>query len=329
MSGPPAVLQKEAIIPRNNGLEPAWPVLDYPAWRNSALTLQLWMQIIGKIRLVQTPWLNHSWHVPFYVSSRGLQTSPIPFGRETVDVEFDFVGHRLLCRASIGSSAALDLKPMSVASFHREVMSLFERLGCPVRISHEPSEFPDPIPFDQDHTHADYDASAVHRFWRALLHADNALKLFRTGFLGKASPVHFFWGGFDLAVTRFSGRKAPSHPGGIPGLSDHVTREAYSHEVSSAGFWPGSDRYPDAAFYAYAYPEPAGFRDWPVAVEARYVAELGEFILPYRAVQAALDPDGSLQNFLEATYAAAATLGKWDRSALECVRGQPGKPRPL
>jgi hypothetical protein len=278
---------------------------------------------------VQTPWLNHSWHIPFYLSSRGLQTSPIPFGRETVDVEFDFVDHRLICRSSSGSNSALDLKPMSVAAFHREVTSLFENLAFPFRISLEPSEFPDPIPFDRDHAHADYDPSAVHRFWRALLQADNALKLFRTSFLGKASPVHFFWGGFDLAVTRFSGREAPLHPGGIPGLSDRVTREAYSHEVSSAGFWPGNDRYPHAAFYAYAYPEPDGFRDWPVGPEARYVAELGEFILPYRAVQTACDPDGLLQEFLETTYAAAATLGGWDRAALECSRGQPGKPRPF
>jgi hypothetical protein len=319
----------EATIPGSDSVEPAWPVLDYPAWRNSALTLQLWTQIIGKIRLAQTPWLNHSWHVPFYVSSRGLQTSPIPFGCETVDLEFDFVGHRLVCRASTGSSAALDLKPMSVASFYREVRLLFERLPFPVTISREPSEFPDPVPFDQDHAHADYDATAAHRFWRALLQADRALKLFRTGFVGKASPVHFFWGGFDLAVTRFSGREAPLHPGGIPGLSDRVTREAYSHEVSSAGFWPGNDRYPHAAFYAYAYPEPAGFRDWPVGPEARYVAELGEFILPYRAVQTAREPEALLQEFFEATYAAAATLENWNRPALECPRGEPAKPRPL
>src|SRR5919112_711972 len=236
-----------------------WPELSYPDWRETAATLQLWTQIVGKIRLSLTPWLNHGWHVPLYVSARGLTTSPMPTGREVLEIEFDFIAHRLLLRTSRGDERTLPLRPQSVAQFHADLMKLLGDIGIQVSINEMPNEVPDPIRFSEDRVHASYDGDAAHRFWRALVQADRVFKVFRSSFLGKASPVHFFWGSFDLAVTRFSGRHAPAHPGGVPGLPDEVTREAYSHEVSSAGFWPGSDAYPEAAFYSYAYPMPKGF----------------------------------------------------------------------
>jgi hypothetical protein len=306
-----------------------WPDLDYPHWRDTALTLQLWTQIVGKIRLTLTPWLNHGWQAPFYVTARGLGTSGIPAGEALIDIEFDFVDHRLLCRSSRGDARAIALRPMSVAAFYDEVMAAMDGLGVAVTIHPLPNEVVDPIPFREDHVHASYDPDAAHRFWQALVRIDRVLRLFRTGFLGKASPVHLFWGSFDLAVTRFSGRPAPLHPGGVPGLPDRVTREAYSHEVSSAGFWPGSDAYPQAAFYAYAYPEPPGFRDCPMPAGAGFDTRLGEFILPYDAVRTAPDPDALLLDFLTATYQAAADNGGWDREALECPLGVPGRPRAL
>jgi Family of unknown function (DUF5996) len=306
-----------------------WPELDYPSWRDTALTLQLWMQIVGKIRLSRTPWLNHSWQVPFYVTACGLGTSPIPFGHEALEIEFDFLAHRLVCRTSLGSEAVLALTPMPVADFYAGLVQRLADLGVEVDIYARPSELIDAIPFADDRLHAAYDADAAHRFWRVLLQADRLLKTFRTGFLGKASPVHFFWGGFDLAVTRFSGRRAPLHPGGIPNLPDRITQEAYSHEVSSAGFWPGSDAFPQAAFYSYAYPQPAGFADAPVPDGAAFDAGLGEFILPYDRVRRARDPDALLLDFLEATYAAAAIHGDWDRGALECSLGRPNHPRKI
>jgi hypothetical protein len=309
--------------------ESAWPDLPYAPWRDTAATLQLWAQIVGKVRLKLTPWLNHGWHVPLYVSARGLATSPVPFGTEVLELEFDLLQHRLVARTSRGEDMALGLEPMTVAAFYARVMDLLQRLGVAVAINPMPNEVPNPIPFPQDTTHAAYDAAAAHRFWRALLQADRVFKLFRSGFLGKVSPVHFFWGSFDLAVTRFSGRRAPLHPGGIPGLPDAVTREAYSHEVSSAGFWPGSDAFPHAAFYAYAYPEPPGFRDRPVPAHARFDAQLGEFVLPYDAVRTAADPGALLLEFLSATYAAAADTGNWDRAALECAIGVPGRVRSM
>jgi hypothetical protein len=304
-----------------------WPDLPYPAWRDTAATLQLWTQIVGKVRLALTPWLNHGWQVPLYVTARGLSTSPIPVGHEIFELEFDFIGHRLLARTSRGEERTLPLKPQTVAAFHRRVVALLSSIGVAVAINEMPNEVPNPIAFSQDHTHASYDAAAAHRFWRALVQVDRIFKLFRTGFLGKASPVHFFWGSFDLAVTRFSGRAAPLHPGGVPGLPDAVTREAYSHEVSSAGFWPGNEAFPRAAFYSYAYPEPAGFRDWPVTAGAHFDESLGEFILPYDTVRAAAEPDVLLLDFLSTTYAAAAETGAWDRAALECPIGMPARPR--
>src|SRR3954451_17446902 len=238
-----------------------WPALPYPAWRETAATLQLCTQIVGKVRLTLTPWANHGWQVPLYVTARGLGTSPIPVGSEILELEFDFIGHRLAARSSGGAEGALPLQPQAVADFYRAVVDLLNGMGIAVAINEMPNEIPDPIRFSQDRTHAAYDAAAAHRFWRALVQVDRVFKLFRSGFLGKASPVHFFWGSFDLAVTRFSGRRAPPHPGGVPGLPDPIVREAYSHEVSSAGFWPGNDAFPHASFYSYAYPEPPGFRD--------------------------------------------------------------------
>ncbi len=306
-----------------------WPDLPYPAWRDTAATLQLWTQIVGKVRLKQTPWLNHGWHVPLYVTARGLGTSAIPVGSEILEIEFDFIGHRLIARTSRSEERTIPLEPQTVADFYRRVLDLLNGIGVAVRIDEMPNEVPDPIRFSQDRTHVSYDAAAALRFWRALVQVDRVFKLFRTGFVGKASPVHFFWGSFDLAVTRFSGRTAPRHPGGVPGLPDAVTREAYSHEVSSAGFWPGNDAFPEAAFYAYAYPEPAGFRDRPVTPGARFDAGLGEFILPYDTVRAATAPDTVLLDFLSTTYLAAAETGGWDRAALECPMGVPGQVRPI
>lgn len=304
-----------------------WPVLNYPDWRDTALTLQLWTQIVGKIRLSLSPWLNHGWQVPLYVTPRGLGTAAIPAGETMIDIEFDFVDHRLICRSSSGETRFIALRPMTVAAFYAEVMTTVAALGVRVQINRQPNELPDPIPFDEDMVHTSYDGLAARRFWQALVQVARVFGLFRSGFLGKVSPVHFFWGSFDLAVTRFSGRPAPLHAGGVPGLPDRVTREAYSHEVSSAGFWPGSDTFPQAAFYSYAYPEPPGYRSSPVPKEATFEEVLGEFVLPYAAVRDAPDPDAVLLNFLSQTYAAAADHGDWDRSALECALGVPGQPR--
>ena len=306
-----------------------WPDLPYAAWRETAATLQLWTQIVGKVRLTLSPWLNHGWHVPLYVTARGLGTSPIPFGSDILEMEFDFISHRLVARTSRGEERALPLQPQAVADFRVRVIDLLKGIGVAGAFSDMPNEVPHPIRFSQDRVHAAYDAAAAQRFWRLLIQADRIFKLFRTGFLGKVSPVHFFWGSFDLAVTRFSGRPAPLHPGGVPALPDAVTREAYSHEVSSAGFWPGSEAFPEAAFYSYAYPEPPGFRDRPVTAGAYFDAKLGEFILPYDKVRAAADPDALLLDFLSTTYAAAADCGGWDRAALECPMGVPAQVRRL
>jgi hypothetical protein len=310
-------------------MDEPWPPLDYSDWRDTAATLQLWTQIVGKVRLALTPWLNHGWQVPLYVSARGLTTSLIPAGALAIDIEFDFVEHRLVCRSSRGDVQTVALRPISVAQFYEEVMAALAALGVEVSIYAVPNEVADPIPFQEDQTHANYDADAARRFWQALVRVDRVLRLFRTGFIGKASPVHLFWGSFDLAVTRFSGRKAPLHPGGVPGLPDRVTREAYSHEVSSAGFWPGGDAFPHAAFYSYAYPEPPGFRDRPMPGGAAYDETLGEFVLRYDAVRRAPQPEAMLLDFLEASYAAAADCGRWNRAALECPLGRPGVPRPI
>jgi len=304
-----------------------WPELEYREWRETALALQLWLQVAGKVRLTLTPWLNHSWQVPYYVTARGLATSPIPHDGRIFDLEFDFLSHRVMGRDSSGAVSEFPLGAMSVADFYRRVMALLAELGVQVQITELPSELVNALPFERDQARRPYDSKTVENFFRALINADGIFKLFRTSFLGKASPVHVFWGGFDLAVTRFSGRRAPLHPGGIPGLSDRVTREAYSHEVSSAGFWPGNHAYPHAAFYSYAYPEPKGFRDAAMPLGATYDAQMGEFILPYDIVRKSPAGEKLVMDFLQATYAAAADLGKWDRAALECATGVPGKPR--
>ena len=300
----------------------------YADWSEAALTLQLWTQIVGKVRLALTPWLNHSWHVPFTVTARGLGAT-MPAGDEIVEFEFDFLRHRLVARTSAGVDRALPLEPRTVADFYAEVLRLLAGLGVDVTPSGQPSEIPDAIPFAADRVHSAYDPEAAHAFWRILISADRVLKLFRTGFIGKASPVHFFWGSFDLAVTRFSGRRAPLHPGGVPGLSDRVVREAYSHEVSSAGFWPGGPAYPHAIFYSYAYPEPPGFRAARVSAPAHFEESLGEFVLPYAALPKSGDPDAAVLRFLSETYAAAADCGAWDRAGLDCPFGVPGRPRPI
>jgi len=310
-------------------LRAAWPRLDYAAWRDTGATLHLWTQIVGKVRLELTPWLNHGWQVPLYVNAHGFGTSPIHAGGGVVEIDFDFVAHRLIVRSSDAADRGFALGPMSVAAFYRRCMAELAAIGIRVAIDVVPNEVPDPIRFPDDEAHAAYDAPAAHAFWRALVQADRVFRLFRTAFLGKASPVHLFWGALDLAVTRFSGRPAPLHPGGIPGLPDAVTREAYSHEVSSAGFWPGNDAYPQAAFYSYAYPAPPGFARAKVEPpEASWSAAMGEWLLPYEAVRSAPDPDATLLRFLQTSYRAAADLAQWD-PALECAVGVPGQPRAL
>jgi hypothetical protein len=306
-----------------------WPELAYSGWRDTVATLQLWTQIVGKIRLSLTPWVNHSWQVPLYVTARGLGTSAIPIGSEILEIEFDFIAQQLLVRTSAGDEQSFALEPQTVAAFYSRVVDLLRSVGVTVAINELPCELPNPIRFSQDELHKAYDRSAAHRFWRALVQIDRVFKLFRSGFLGKVSPVHFFWGSFDLAVTRFSGRSAPPHPGGVPGLPDAVTREAYSHEVSSAGFWPGNDTFPQAAFYSYAYPQPAGFAERSVTAGTEYNRTLGEFILPYDTVRNAADPEHTLLDFLSSTYVAAADGAKWDREGLECSMGAPGRVRPV
>lgn len=295
-----------------------WPSLPLEAWRETYATLHLWLQIVGKVRLTQSPWVNHSWHVTLYPTAAGLTTSSIPYGDRAFQIDFDFLAHRLHVRSSDGRSAGFALEPLSVAAFYRRLMEEMGKLDIQVHIRKKPNEIPDVIPFDQDEVHRAYDPEYVNRFWRILLQADRVFTAFRARFIGKCSPVHLFWGAPDLAVTRFSGRPAPQHPGGIPNLPDWVTREAYSHEVSSCGFWPGGGAIPYAAFYAYAYPEPAHFSDATVRpAEAFYSPDYREFILPYDVVRRSPSPDDTLLWFLQSTYDAAANLGNWDRSALE------------
>ena len=306
----------------------AWPDLPYGAWKDTYATLHLWTQIAGKVRLALTPWLNHSWQVTLRVTARGLATPPIAHGGSDLQIEFDFIDHVLWLRVSDGQVRRVALRPMAVAEFYAELLRALSALGIDVRINDMPNEIVDAIPFAADRVHASYDPEFANRFWRVLLRAHEVLSLFRTGFLGKASPVHFFWGSFDLAVTRFSGRRAPPHPGGVPHLPDSVAREAYSHEVSSAGFWPGGGPVDYAAFYSYAYPAPDGFAAAPVRpAEAFFSKELGEFVLPYDAVRTAHDPRQVLMDFLQSTYDAAANLGRWDRAELECALGEPGRVR--
>jgi len=298
--------------------EQIWPSLDYAAWRDTCATLQLWTQIAGKIRLALGPWINHSWGVTLYVTSRGLTTSLIPYGTRAFEIEFDFIRHQLRITTADGDERAIKLQPQSVASFYREVMSILRELAIEVQIGMKPNETLEAIPFDRDEKHAAYDPEYANRFWRVLLQADRIFKEFRSRFCGKCSPVHFFWGSFDLAVTRFSGRSAPPHPGGIPHLPDAITREAYSQEVSSLGFWPGNDQIPTALFYSYAYPSPDGFADAKVKpAVASFHPQLREFVLPYHDVRRAESPDDAILEFAQSTYDAASTLAKWERAALE------------
>ena len=308
----------------------SWPELPYAEWKDTCATLHLWTQVVGKVRLAKTPWVNHSWHVALYATARGLSTSTIPDGRRSFELELDFLDHELRLATSDGGLERVKLEPKSVADFHAEVLGALARMGVEVKIDERPNEIPDAIPFSQDRVHQSYDPEYAGRFWHALSSADRVFKDFRTSFLGKCSPVHFFWGSFDLAVTRFSGRDAPAHPGGVPALPDSVAREAYSHEVSSAGWWPGGGMTDYPAFYSYAYPEPEGFRAARVEpAAARFDEGLGEFVLPYDDVRASADPDAALMAFLHTTYVAAADAARWDRAALECEPGRPGVPRAL
>jgi hypothetical protein len=307
-----------------------WPELPTAAWRETYATLHLFTQIVGKIRFKRSPWLNHSWHVALYVTARGLSTSPIPDGGRSFQIDFDFIAHDLRISTSDGAQRQFALTGQSVASFYKAMMAALAELGIDVEIDEMPNELPEPIKFSQDTEHASYDSDAVRRLFQILVNADRLFKQFRTGFLGKASPVHFFWGSFDLAVTRFSGRRAPRHPGGVPNLPDAVACEAYSHEECSAGFWPGGGAVDYPAFYSYAYPEPPGYRGVKVRPDAAFFSEvLGEFILPYDAVRTAADPDQILLEFLQSSYEAAANCAKWDREALECAPGRPGVVRPV
>jgi hypothetical protein len=301
-----------------NGKSNQWPALPFAEWKDTSSTLHMWTQIVGKIRLTLSPWTNHSWHVTLYLTSRGLTTSPIPHGAYTFEIQFDFIDHQLLIDKSDGTRRTIPLKPQSVAEFYRSVMKALSDLELPVTINTTPNEIENPISFDHDDEHRSYDPEYANRFWRVLVQSDRVFKEFRSRFCGKCSPVHFFWGSFDLAVTRFSGRPAPPHPGGVPHLPDEITREAYSQEVSSLGFWPGNAAAPTPIFYSYAYPEPPGFAQAKIQPDtALYLAKLREFILPYDEVRTAEKPDQVLLDFAQSTYDAASKLGKWDRDALE------------
>jgi len=304
-----------------------WPHLDYLGWRDTCSALHLYLQVAGKYRLAHTPWLNHSWHATFYVTPRGLISSPIPDG-PGIEILFDVHDHRVIGTSGDGRQAAFDLAATTVAQFHADFVRLVSDLGGTPTFDRRPNEVPDPVPFDEDHRDRPYDGDAVQRFHQALMAVDRVFKTFRTSFLGKSSPAHLFWGSFDMAITRFSGRRAPLHPAGVPALPDEVAQEAYDHEVSSAGFWPGGGGIDYPAFYAYAYPAPNGYRAASVRPDAAFWHEgLSEFVLPYEAVQSAPDPDAALLAFLVSTYEAAADLGGWDRDLLECAPGQPGTVR--
>ena len=301
-----------------NGVSNSWPSLPFAEWQDTAITLHMWTQIVGKVRLTLSPWTNHSWHVTLYVTSRGLTTSPIPHGASTFEIRFDFIDHKLRILKSDGAVQVIELRPKSVASFYREVMAALSELKIDTRINTTPNEVEPAIPFDEDDKHRSYDPEYANRFWRVLLQSARVFQEFRSRFCGKCSPVHFFWGSFDLAVTRFSGRLAPPHPGGVPNLPDAITREAYSQEVSSLGFWPGNAAVPTPVFYSYAYPEPPGFAEAKIQPDAAvYEPKLREFILPYEAVRTAENPDQALLEFAQSAYDAASKLGKWDRAALE------------
>jgi hypothetical protein len=290
-----------------------WPALPLQQWKDTCATLHMWTQVVGKIRLALTPLINHWWNVPLYVNARGLTTSPILSGNHPFELSFDFLDQQLVLQLSEGIRKSFPLKAMSVADFYRDLMQMLRSSGIEVKIWRMPVEVPNPIPFDQDRVHDTYDPEAARTFWRILLSVERVFEEFRSSFLGKCSPIHFFWGSFDLAVTRFSGRRAPERPG-----ADLITREAYSHEVSSVGFWPGSGNIAGPAFYSYAAPEPSGFRDWPARPgAARYDTQLGEFLMMYDDVRTSASPSAALLDFCQSTYEAGATLGNWDRNALE------------
>lgn len=303
-----------------------WPPLPLAEWADTYATLHMMTQVVGKIRLACAPMVNHWWQVPLYVTARGLSTSAMPHGDRTFQLDFDFLDHALRVAVSDGGQRSVDLRPGPIAQFYGEVMDTLRALGVPVRIWPRPVEVEHPIPFDQDVQHTAYEPEHAHRCWQVLRQVDRALAEFRSGFVGKCSPVHFFWGSFDLAVTRFSGRRAPEHPGGIPNLADRVAREAYSRECSSCGFWPGSGAVQEPAFYAYIYPEPAGYREHPVRpAEAYYSEAMREHILPYEAVRRSPDPDRTLQEFFQSTYEAGAELAHWHRAELEQDVPGPGR----
>ncbi|MDM7928837.1 DUF5996 family protein [Blastomonas fulva] len=305
-----------------------WPRLDYLCWRETCSALHLYLQVAGKYRLAHSPWLNHSWNATFYVTPLGLASSPIPDG-PGIELLFDLREHRVLGASGDGHRASFALEPTTVAAFHANFVKLVSDLGGTPSFHGTPNEVPYPMPFAEDHRDRPYDGEAVQRYHQALVAIDRVFNRFRTGFLGKSSPVHLFWGALDLAVTRFSGRRAPLHPGSIPALPNDVAQEAYDREVASAGFWPGGGGIDYPAFYAYAYPSPTGFHAAPVQPDATFWHEqLGEFVLPYDAVQAADDPDATLLAFLTSTYDATADLGGWDRDLLECTQGRPRQVRP-
>ena len=304
-----------------------WPALPLARWQDTYATLHIWTQIVGKTRLALAPMENHWWQVALYVTPRGLTTSAMPSGARTLAVDFDFIDHQLYLRTSDGATRAVPLVPQAVADFYAAYLAALRSLDIDVKIMPVPVEVETAIPFAEDREHVSYDADAANRWWYILVQVDRLLKQFRGRFLGKASPVHFFWGSFDLATTRFSGRRAPPHPGGAPHCPNYVMLEAYSHECSSCGFWPGGGALQEAAFYAYAYPEPAGYADHPVRPDgASYSRDLREFILPYEAVRSASSPDQALLDFAQSTYEAAADLGRWDRAALDRARGWSARP---
>ena len=293
-----------------------WPALPYREWGDTCATLQLWMQIVGKIRLALTPPINHTWNVTLYPTIRGLTTTPMPCGSRLLQIDFDFLDHALRLQTDQGKQETIPLQSMSVAEFYARVMHELDDLSCPVRIWPKPVEVSSPIPFERDDVHCRYDPVYAQRFWHVLLEASRVITVFRSRFRGKVSPVHLFWGALDLACTRFSGRTAPEHKS-MPGLPDRVTRDAYSHEVSSCGFWPGAPGV-DAMFYSYAYPEPPGYAEYFIApAGGAYSKDFGEFVFPYERMRQSADPDAALLEFLETTYAAAANLAHWDRRALE------------
>jgi hypothetical protein len=307
---------KPAVQPmKSAGQEMLWPALPLKEWKDTCATLHMWTQVVGKVRAALSPHVNHWWEVPLYVTVRGFSTSSIPYEGRTFDIGFDFIDHNLAIRTSEGLAKWMPLYPRSVADFYREFMAALHSLGIQVKISTMPQEVPDPIPFEQDERHTAYDAEYAHRFWQVLLASDSVFKKFRARFTGKASPVHFFWGSFDLAVTRFSGRRAPEREG-----ADAITRDAYSHECSSAGFWPGGGGIDDAAFYSYTVPEPPGYSEYQVRPEkAHYHAGVREFILMYDDARREASPANAILDFLQSTYDAGATLGRWDRAALDRI----------